>query len=275
MLQPFHKVQGINRALDKYFIMDNESRKKTRLDAAGVMGLIDYTNLKAFSTDGQIKDLVSHAAKLGAYAVCILPGHAYFARNEIERGRFNLKLAVTVDYPLGGGLEEGRIEEVNSLIGVADEIDAMMRIGALKSGQFKDVEKDMAALTKTAHSGGMKIKMIIETAYLTGDEKLRACEIAIRGGVDFIKTSSGYAEKDYTARIGNTSTGATVDDVKLIAAVSKRMGKSNVGIKASGGIRSAEQILGLLRASSRNAEPGSFRIGASSVDNIYNELNMQ
>jgi deoxyribose-phosphate aldolase len=262
-------------ALDKYFIMGNESRKKARLSAADVMGLIDYTNLMAFSTDEQIKELVNRAARLGTYAVCILPEHALLARNEIERGKLNLKLAVTVDYPLGGGLEDGRIGEIKSLIGIADEIDAMMRIGALKSRRFKEVENDMVALTQMAHSGDMRIKMIIETAYLTEKEKLRACEMALEAGVDFIKTSSGYAEKDYTVRMGNTSTGATVDDVKLIAAVSKRMKKDSVGIKASGGIRSAGQILDLLRASGRKAEPGSFRIGASSIDNIYDELNMR
>ena len=274
MLPPFRKANGINMALDKYAIMGNESGRKARLDVAGVMGLIDYTNLKAFSTGGQIKALVNSATRLGAYAVCILPEHALLARNEIEQAGLNLKLAVTVDYPLGGGLESVRVGEIKSLIGIADEVDVMMRIGALKSGKFVEVEKDMLALTQSAHSGDMKIKMIIETAYLTGDEKLKACEMALKAGVDFIKTSSGYAERDYAAQMGNTSTGATVDDVKLIAAVSKSMGKDNVGIKASGGIRSAGQILDLLRASGRKASPESFRIGASSIENIYNELKM-
>ncbi len=252
--------------------MGNDSGRKEGLSAAKVMGLIDYTNLKAFSSDGQIRELVRHAARLGAYAVCILPEHALLARNEIRKGKLNLKLAVTVDYPLGGGLEGKRIDEIKALIGVADEVDAMIRVGALKSGRFEDVERDMRLLTETAHDGKMRIKIIIETAYLTREEKIKACEMALKAGVDFIKTSSGFAEKEYAARMGNTSTGATVDDVKLIAAISKKLGKGSVGIKASGGIRSADQIFELLSASKRKADPSCFRVGASSIDNIYHEL---
>lgn len=252
--------------------MGNYSVNMARLPTKSVMGLIDYTNLKAFSTDAQIRELVRHAARLGVYAVCILPAYAAIARNEIEKGRFNVKLAVVVDYPLGGGLEERRLDEVRSLIGIADEVDAMIRIGALKSGKLDEVGRDMRLLAETAHGAGMKIKMIIETAYLTRDEKVKSCEMAIKAGVDFIKTSSGFAEKEYTARMGNSNTGASVADVKLIAAVSKKLGKGAVGIKASGGIRSAEQIFDMLLASKRKADPSHFRIGASSIDNIYNEL---
>ena len=204
--------------------MGGNQGKKAGISAAEVMRLIDYTNLKAFSSDEQIIELVHHAARLGAYAVCVLPEYARIARSEIGKKRLKLRLAVTVDYPLGGGLEDKRIEDVASLIGIADEVDAMMQVGALKSERFMDAEKDMKILTDTAHSGGMKIKIIIETAYLTKNEKVRACEMALKAGVDFIKTSSGYAEKEYTAQMGNTSTGATIDDVKLIAAVSKKIG---------------------------------------------------
>ena len=245
---------------------------KRELPTEKVMRLVDYTNLKAFAQERQIETLIQHASELGAYAICILPVYAEFARGKISGGGLKLKLAIVVDYPLGAGTDTQRMGEVRSLAGIADEVDAVVQISKIKSGKFDEAQKDMVDLTGVAHSLGMKIKFIIETAYLTKAEKQRVSEIAFRAGADFVKTSSGFAEKEYTASVGNSNTGATVDDIKLIAAVSKRLGRQKAGIKASGGINTADQIFELLASSNRKPDPDCFRIGASHIDNIYHEL---
>jgi len=245
---------------------------KTSLGTEKIMRLIDHTLLKAFAEEKQIDALVHDAARFGAYSVCVLPEYAERAKKIIDANRYDLRIAVVADFPLGGKTAAQRREEVRSMAGIADEVDVVVQIGMVKSGRFDEVGRDLVGLAEEAHAAGMKLKVIIETAYLTKLEKEKVSELVFESGADFIKTSTGFAEKDYAASIGNDSTGATVDDIALMARVAKKLGKREVGIKASGGVKNVAQIFELLAASERAPDPDHFRIGASTTEAIYNEL---
>lgn len=245
---------------------------KPKLSAEKVMKLIDHTILFAYTEEKQVDALVKDAARLGTYSVCVLPEYAAHAKELIDENKYDLKLAVVADFPFGAKTTAQRRDEIRALRGVADEIDIVVQIGLVKSGKFGDVARDIAEIVNEAHAGGMKLKVIIETAYLTTQEKERVSEIVIGSGADFIKTSTGFADKDYTASIGNESVGATVADVALMASVAERLGKKEVGIKASGKVRTAQQVFDLLTASKRPADPDYFRVGASATEAIYKEL---
>ena len=248
---------------------------KTSLGAEKIMRLIDHTLLTAFAEEKQIDALTRDAARFGAYSVCVLPEYAERSRTIIEANKYDLRIAVVADFPLGGKTTAQRREEVRSMAGIADEVDVVVQIGMVKSGRFGDVGRDLVGLAKEAHDGGMKLKVIIETAYLTKREKERGSELVFGSGADFIKTSTGFAERDYAASVGNDSTGATTEDIALMARVAKRLGKEEVGIKASGRVKIVAQILELLAASERAPDPDHFRIGTSATEAIYNELHSE
>ena len=231
-----------------------------------IAGLIDHTNLKPYASLAEIEKLIREAAQFGTYAICINPIYAKFARNRIREDGLNLRIAVVVDFPFGSSTTEARIDMIKQYAMFADELDTVAPIGLIKSGLIEDAEHDMAALVETAHSLGSIIKIIAEDAYTTRDEKLALYKIIMKSGADFIKTSTGFEDGQYAVLLGN-KTGAQVENVRLMAELSKQY-NPRIGIKASGGIRSYEQAIELLRASGRPAVPNQFRIGASKTREI-------
>ncbi len=231
-----------------------------------IAGLIDHTNLKPYASLIDIEKLIREAAQFGAYAICINPIYAEFARNRVKEDGLNLRIAVVVDFPFGSSTTEARVDMIKQYAAFADELDAVAPIGLIKSGLVEDAERDIAELVETAHSLGKIIKIIAEDAHTTSSEKLILYKIIMRSGADFIKTNTGFEDVQYAALLGN-SIGAQVENVRLMAELSKQY-NPRIGIKASGGIRSYGQAMELLRASGRQAAPDQFRIGTSKIREV-------
>ncbi len=201
---------------------------------------IDHTNLKAQATREDIKKLCEEAKKFGFYAVCVNPYRVKDAK-EFLKGS-SVKIASVVGFPLGATFTEVKVQEsVMAIRNGASEIDMVINIGALKDGNYDEVERDIKEVVDAAHSMNAIVKVIIETCYLTEDEKIKACEIAKRAGADFVKTSTGFG-----------TAGAKVEDVRLM----REVVGSNMGVKAAGGIHTAKEAEDMIKA-------GATRIGAS------------
>ncbi|WP_243678071.1 hypothetical protein [Vulcanisaeta distributa] len=144
-------------------------------------------------------------------------------------------------------------------------------IGLVKSGLWSEVEHDINAVVEAAHREGKVIKIIVEDAYTTREEKLELYRIVMQSGADFIKTSTGFEEKDYAERIGN-KTGAQIENVKLMAELSRKY-NPKIGIKIAGGVRTYQQVLELMRAAEREPDPPMrFRIGTSHMMSIIESM---
>src|SRR5437868_5642693 len=213
---------------------------------------IDHTLLRPIGTTNDIRRLCTEALEYGMAAVCIFPSYIPMARDLLRDSR--VKIATVIAFPFGVTFTEIKEAEMRSSAARgADEMDFVINISALKSGDDKAVEQEMQYLTEKARTIGVHTKFIIETAYLTDDEKVRACKIANRVKPDFMKTSTGYGPS-----------GASVEDVRLM--------RSNllpeIQIKAAGGIRSHAEALQLLRA-------GASRLGTSAGIKIIEEASRQ
>lgn len=201
---------------------------------------IDHTILRPDATEEKILEACKDAKQHGFAAVCVNPCHTALVRKALQGSE--VKTCVVVGFPLGANTEETKAFEAKLAIGDgAQEIDMAMNVGALKAKQYDIVEKDIASVAKVI-KGKACLKVIIECCLLTDEEKVRACEIAVKAGADFVKTSTGFG-----------AGGATVSDVQLIR---KTVG-SKVGVKASGGIRDYATAIQMIRA-------GANRIGTSS-----------
>jgi len=201
---------------------------------------IDHTNLKPYATREDIKKLCEEAKKYGFYAVCVNPYRVKDAK-EFLKGS-DIKIASVVGFPLGATFTETKVQEALMAIhSGAQEIDMVMNIGALKDGNYEFVEADIREVVEAVHPVGVKVKVIIETCYLTKDEIVKACQLAKRAGADFVKTSTGFG-----------TAGAKVEDVKLMREV---VGEE-MGVKAAGGIHTAKEAIEMIEA-------GANRIGAS------------
>ncbi len=214
----------------------------------GVAVLIDHTLLKPEATRDDIRKLCEEASKFGFASVCINPWNVAQAA-ELLRGT-QVKVCTVVGFPLGATLPQAKIYEAEEAIKLgAQEIDMVENVGALKSGQDEIVEQDIRGVVDACHRGGAICKVILETALLTRDEKVRASVAAKKAGADFVKTSTGFS-----------SGGATAEDVALMrAAVGAEM-----GIKAAGGIRNLEDVKKMVSA-------GATRIGASASVKIVEQ----
>ena len=202
--------------------------------------MIDHSLLKSEVTKEEIRRLCEEGKKYGFASVCVNPVWVSLCADFL-RGS-SVRICTVSGFPLGANKTETKVKEAEIAIKEgADEIDMVANIGALKSGDFKLVEEDIKAVRQAI--GKQKIlKVIIETAVLTNEEKTRATQIIIDCGADFVKTSTGFGYP-----------GATVEDVKLL----KKVVGDKIGIKASGGIRDYETALKLIQA-------GATRIGTSS-----------
>ncbi|MEP7199739.1 MAG: deoxyribose-phosphate aldolase [Chloroflexota bacterium] len=217
-------------------------------DPSAVAHLIDHTLLKPEATEDQIAQLCYEAKKFNFVAVCVNPNWVALCKQLLRAS--NVKIATVVGFPLGAHATETKVfETAQAIKDGADEIDMVINIGALKSGDDVVVERDIRAVVEVAHALGASVKVIIEAALLTDDEKVRACILSKAAGADFVKTSTGFGPG-----------GATVKDVALMR---KTVGPQ-LGVKAAGGIRDLKQVDEMVQA-------GATRIGASAGVAIMKE----
>ena len=215
---------------------------------AGIAGLIDHTLLKPEASRDEIRKLCQEAAHFGFASVCVNPWNVMLAA-EMLRGT-NVKVCTVVGFPLGATLPRVKIYEANEAIKLgAQEIDMVINIGALKSGEDDLLESDIRGVVDASHCAGAICKVILETALLTDEEKVRGSAAAKRAGADFVKTSTGFG-----------TAGATAEDVALLRAV---VG-SEIGVKAAGGVRTFDDLKKMVCA-------GATRIGASASVKIMEQ----
>jgi deoxyribose-phosphate aldolase len=203
-------------------------------------GLIDHTLLKPDATADKVAQLCFEAKKYHFASVCVNPSFVKLCA-DLLKGT-DVKVCTVIGFPLGATSTEVKVFETkNAIENGATEIDMVMNIGALKAGENETVARDIHEVVEAAHSAGALLKVIIETALLTDEEKVIACLLAKEAGADFVKTSTGFS-----------GGGATVHDVALMR---KAVGP-DLGVKASGGIHSTEEAEQMIAA-------GATRIGAS------------
>ncbi|SDN11237.1 deoxyribose-phosphate aldolase [Bacillus sp. OK048] len=206
-----------------------------------VTGMIDHTLLKADATMEEIVKLVEEAKKYSFASVCVNPTWVKIAADMLKDTP-KVKVCTVIGFPLGASTPETKaFETKNAIENGANEIDMVINISALKDKQNELVERDIRAVVEAAR-GKALTKVIIETCLLTKEEKIRACELAVKAGADFVKTSTGFS-----------TGGATVEDIRLM----RETVGPEIGVKASGGVRSREDALAMIEA-------GATRIGASS-----------
>ena len=210
---------------------------------------IDHTLLEPDVTRDQIERHCQEALEHGFACVFVNPCWVALAVHLVQGSA--VCVGVPVGFPLGVSLTTSKRVEADDAIRLgASEVDMVMNIGALKSGDRNLVEQDIRGVVEVVHSGGGLLKVVLETALLTLDEKLVSCQIAMAAGADYVKTSTGFGPG-----------GATVDDVALMRGV---VGEK-LGVKASGGIRTAADALAMLHA-------GASRIGTSAGVSILQGL---
>jgi deoxyribose-phosphate aldolase len=214
-----------------------------------IAAAIDHTLLKPDATADDIEQICDEALVHGFASVCVNPYWVKRAAARLESSP--VKVCTVIGFPLGANVTETKLHEASTARNQgAEEIDMVINIGALRSGDYKLVERDIADVAVVAHSGGGLLKVILETCLLTYEQKVRACEIAQDAGAEFVKTSTGFSKS-----------GATVDDVKLM----RQHVLPHTGVKASGGIRTLAQLRSMMEA-------GATRIGASASVQILGEL---
>jgi deoxyribose-phosphate aldolase len=212
-------------------------------------GMIDHTLLKANATEAEIVKLAEEAKEYKFASVCVNPTWVKTAA-EILKDAEDVKVCTVIGFPLGAATSETKsFETKNAIENGATEVDMVINIGALKDKQYDLVEKDIKAVVDAA-KGKALTKVIIETCLLTDEEKEMACKLSVSAGADFVKTSTGFS-----------TGGATVEDIALMR---KTVGP-DIGVKASGGVRSLEDAQSMIEA-------GATRIGASSGVAIVNGL---
>ena len=219
---------------------------KTQLN---IPQLIDHTVLRPDTTRADIEQLCREARQYKFYSVCVNPTWVSLARQLLEGS--GVKVCCVVGFPLGAQPPETKAMEARAAIRQgAKEIDMVINVGALKSGDEELVLRDIRGVVEACRDGSAKCKVILETSLLTNEEKARACELAVKAHADFVKTSTGFS-----------SGGATVEDVSLMARLVRDKG---LGVKASGGVRSLSDLLKMVAA-------GATRIGTSSGIKILKE----
>ncbi|MGC8877737.1 MAG: deoxyribose-phosphate aldolase [Anaerolineae bacterium] len=205
-----------------------------------IASYIDHTLVRADATPEQIVRLCREACEHRFAAVAVNEVHVHLA-SRLLRGT-GVAVACAIGFPLGGTSTWVKWYEARSALrGGANELDVMIYLGALKGGRYDLVEHDLAAIARLCHDHGALCKAILECAALEAEEKVRACQLAVAAGADFVKTSTGYGPG-----------GATVEDVALL----RRIVPHHVGVKAAGGIRTYSDAMALIEA-------GATRLGVS------------
>ena len=210
------------------------------LNKPSISRMIDHTLLKADAKKEDIQKLAEEAKTHLFASVCVNPAWVAIA-HEVLKDTPEVKVCTVIGFPLGASTPEVKaFETTNAIANGAGEVDMVINIGALKDHDDTQVSRDIAAVVQAAQ-GKALTKVIIETCLLTDEEKVRACKLAVAAGADFVKTSTGFS-----------TGGATKEDIALMRAT---VGP-NIGVKASGGVRSAEDAQIMIEA-------GASRIGTS------------
>lgn len=208
---------------------------------------IDHTALKADTSKQEIKKLCDEAIEYNFKAVCVNPTFIEYCNSLLKDSE--VKIATVIGFPLGANTSSTKAFETRDAIEKgADEVDMVINIGALKDKDYELVEKDIQSVVKAADKKAI-VKVIIETSLLSDEEKVKACELALKAGADFVKTSTGFS-----------TGGATVSDVALM----KSIVGDKLEVKASGGVRDYETAKSMIKA-------GATRIGTSSGVKIVEE----
>ncbi len=211
--------------------------------------MIDHTLLKPDASSADIRKLCGEAVKHGFFSICVNPSNVKQAA-ALVRGS-GVKVCCVVGFPLGANASEIKaLEARKALREGAKEIDMVINIGALKSKEYARVLKDIRGVAEACRKGRGLSKVILETCLLTHEEKVRACELSMKAGADFVKTSTGFS-----------AGGATAEDVALMA---RTVAPKKLGVKASGGIRSYGDALKMIQA-------GATRVGCSGSVKILEE----
>ncbi len=215
-------------------------------DKLNLAKLIDHTLLKPYTTETDIRKLCDEARKYGFFSVCVHPFFIKKAKNMLSGT--DVKLTTVIGFPLGMTLTQVKIyEAMEAVLLGADELDIVINLGAVKAGKWDIVKKEISDLVTATPD--ITHKAIIETCYLSDDEKIKASIAVMEAGAEFIKTSTGFAPA-----------GAAVRDIAMIKAATK----GKIGIKAAGGIKTLKDILSFVRA-------GATRIGTSSGVDIMKD----
>jgi len=214
-----------------------------------IAALIDHTLLKPQATAADIRRLCQEARQYGFAAVCVNPYWVPLAASELAGSPVHV--ATVAGFPLGANTTRTKVAEAEAAAAAgAREIDMVLNIGELIAGNLEAVQSDIAAVVATAHGRGAIVKVILETCLLNDDQKTAACELSQQAGADFVKTSTGFSTH-----------GATVHDVALM----RRTVGPDMGVKASGGIRTLDEFESMRAA-------GATRIGTSSGVQIVEAL---
>ncbi|WP_139990753.1 deoxyribose-phosphate aldolase [Paenibacillus paridis] len=213
---------------------------RTDYTPAEVAAMIDHTILKADATKEEVLQICREAKQYQFATVCVNAGWVAVAADELKGS--GVGITTVVGFPLGATTTASKAAEAKFAIADgATEVDMVLNIGLLKSGDLEGVQRDVAGVAE-AVKGQAVLKVILETGLLTDEEKVVACEICVKAGADFVKTSTGFGKG-----------GATVEDIALM----RRTVGPDLGVKASGGVRDRETALQMISA-------GATRIGASS-----------
>jgi len=200
--------------------------------------LIDHTYLKAFGTKQEIDTILDEAITYDFKSVCVNPTWVEYAAESLKKS--DVLVCTVIGFPLGASTTDTKVyETIDALKKGANEIDMVLNIGWVKEGRFDAVEKEIKAVKEVCKNNVLKV--ILETCYLSNEEIKKASQAAINAGADFVKTSTGFG-----------TDGATIEAVKIMAEVAK-----DKGVKASGGVRTLEDLENMVNA-------GATRIGASS-----------
>lgn len=212
---------------------------------------IDHTQLRPEATIEQVQQLCEEAKRYGFAAVCIAPCYVAFAKEQLTGTA--VRIATVVGFPLG--YQHSKVKFLETHQAVADgahEIDVVINMSAFKSGRYEEVENELSDLAKFCHLKEAELKVIIETAYLTAAEIEKACAICTTAGVDYVKTSTGFA-----------GSGAKLEDVQLM----RKVLPDHIKIKAAGGIKTFADAQAFIKA-------GADRLGCSaSIQIIEHEQN--
>lgn len=217
--------------------------------AADMAGMIDHTLLRPHATEIQVRQLCAEARQFSFASVCVNPTWVPLCAQLLAGSP--VKVCTVIGFPLGATMPEVKAFEAQRCAQLgATELDMVINIGALKSQQYGIVEDDIAAVVNAAHALNACVKVIIEAAYLTTEEKVEACALSKAAGADYVKTSTGFGPS-----------GATIEDVALM----RRVVGPEMGVKAAGGVKNAEDAKAMIAA-------GATRIGASASIRIIDEI---
>lgn len=225
-----------------------EPKFSGRITAQDVANVIDHSLLQPDITVRELKEGCETAQKYHCVSVCVRPSDLEIAAKELKDT--DILVTTVIGFPHGTTTTKTKVcETIDAVENKAKEVDMVLNICRLKSGEWDYVRRDIAEVVKAAHQGGALVKVILENYYLSREEKIRACQICGEVEADYVKTSSGYA-----------AGGATLEDLRLM----RRYSPNQMKIKAAGGVRNLDQALAIMAT-------GTVRIGTRATVEIMEE----